>query len=302
MHINLLALSLALAIGLRVLPIGSRHPKPQHLKHPATTTHPLTLWRFALPPLLLLSTCMAIVIMGRPGSMWGMPVHDWGFVCALGFLGVALRRLVQAGIQLWQTQQILLGCGPLPGTVATQAGYLLPSAGLFAGQVGWWRSRLVLSQGVLETFGPEQVAAIVAHEQAHSYYQDPFWFFWLGWLRSIAPGLPGTDRLWQELLLRREQRADAWAAQTVDPLLLAETLVAFVQRASQTALPTDPSVLAAFSDAVPLHRLEERVEALLQAPDRPVAPARSAFPLNPLTLLGWLVALLPLITIPFHHS
>lgn len=300
MHLSLLALTLAVAIGLRLLP---QQPPTATWR----TTWQSSLWRFAVPPLLLLSTCLAIVIMGQPGSMWGMPVHNRGLLLAIGFLAIALLRLLQAGLRLWKAQSLLQTCA-----IATSSGpaasHLLPSDHLFAGQVGWWRSQLVLSQGVLTTFGPEEIEAIVAHEQAHSHFRDTFWFFWLGWLRSIVPGLPHTDRLWQELLLLREQRADAWAAQRVDPLLLAETLVTFVQQttAQQAQTPTpdyswDPSLFAAFSDSLPLSRLEERVTALLHSPIDPADPAIGPT-LPALTLLQGLTLLLsPLITIPFHH-
>ena len=300
MHLSLLALTLAIAIGLRLLPTAPTTSTPR----PWPTAWQNSLWRFAVPPLLLLSTCLAIVLMGRPGSMWGMPVHNRGFLLALGFLAIALVRLLQASLRLWQTQRLLQSC-TIP--TASPPAQLLPCDQLFAGQVGWWRSQLVLSQGVLTTFGPEEIEAIVAHEQAHSHFRDTFWFFWLGWLRSIVPGLPYTDRLWQELLLLREQRADAWAAQRVDPLLLAETLVTFVQQtptptqAHPTTHPWDPSLFAAFSDSLPLNRLEERVTALLHSP---IDPATTAIgpTLPALTLLQGLTILLsPLITIPFHH-
>ena len=55
-----------------------------------------------------------------------------------------------------------------------------------------------------------------------------FGFFWWGWLRRLTEWLPHSKELWQELLLLRELRADQWAAQQVDPLVLAESLLLMV--------------------------------------------------------------------------
>jgi hypothetical protein len=67
-------------------------------------------------------------------------------------------------------------------------------------------------------------------------------------------------------------RADRWAAQQVDPLLLAESLLVVV---STLPLHSD-NCCAAFSCAAPRHRLEERIDALL-------APQLSYQP----SLLSW---------------
>lgn len=298
MHLNLLSLALAVAVGLRWLSqsLGMGRGSWQR-------RWSLSLGCFALPPLLLLSTTLAIVIMGLRGQMWGMPVGDWSYGVSLGFLGLALGRLGLEFRSLRQTQHLMQTYAPLPPLLTDGVplvGRLLPHDQLFAGQVGWWRSQLLLSQGVLDQFSGEPLGAIVAHEQAHGHYRDCFWFFWLNWLGQLTPGLPQTEPLWQELLLLREHRADAWAAQRTNALVLAETLVSFVQHCRQTSIQDSPVGLMALSDRRAFHRLEERVEALVQLQSQVSLVSSGSWGVG----LAWgLVAIaLPLITIPFHSS
>lgn len=87
---------------------------------------------------------------------------------------------------------------------------------------------------------------------------------------GCAPTLLGyRTPLWQELLLLRELRADRWAAQQVDPLLLAESLLVVV-----STMPV-------------------QIEALLAEPELMREPS----------LWSWtwlLLAFLPLAAVPFH--
>ena len=99
-------------------------------------------------------------------------------------------------------------------------------------------------------------------------------------------------------MLLLEIRADLWAAQQVDPLLLAESLLQVV---STVSVPPD-SCCAAFSCAAVRDYAERsakgdrtsiRIDALL-APEL-VAPATN--------LWSWswlLLAFLPLVAVPFH--
>ena len=161
---------------------------------------------------------------------------------------------------------------------------------LFCAQIGFWQPELVVSEGLLQTLTPEGLDAVFAHEQAHYYYRDTFWFFWLGWLRRLTAWLPQTEALWQELLLLRELRADRWAAQKVDPLLLAETLLLV---ASHGAIASE-DICAAFGCAAPRNRLLERIDALLEPVD--TAPQAGSWSWS------WvLLSLLPLVMVPFHR-
>lgn len=246
-----------------------------------------TLSGFLLPPLLLLTTAFAVFWMGPRGQM----VRWWE---GWGSYGVAICFLAVAGL-LWIHLAIEAGCSlqqvrhyrriDVQGTDSR----LIESSVPFVAQVGFWQPELVVSQGLLDTLDGEHLAAVLVHEQAHCQYRDTFWFFWLGWLRRLTAWLPQTEALWQELLILRELRADQWASQQVDSLLLAEALVSVVS----APLIEPENVYAAFS-AVAVHdRLTERIEALLAEPSTDQA-------LHWWNWLWLLVGLLPLIAIPFH--
>jgi Zn-dependent protease with chaperone function len=93
------------------------------------------------------------------------------------------------------------------------------------------------------------------------------------------------------LLLLRELRADRWAAQHLDGLLLAESLLALVSSNMQST----EVFTAAFGSSNNSDRLEERINFLLAEPE----------PLPQLSLLSffWLsLSLLPLALLPFHEN
>jgi Zn-dependent protease with chaperone function len=250
----------------------------------------LALNRLILPPLLLLTTSGAVLWMGMDGAMLGFSAGWIGYLFAIAFLGFALLTLFYRTGQGWRSAQQVrrYPCE----SVAQTNGYLLETDIPFAAQVGFWRSKLVISRGLLNQLNDEQLEAVLTHEQAHAHYRDTFWFFWLGWLGQLTFWLPQTEVLWQELLLLRELRADAWAAQRVDAIVVAESLLQIVQN-TQTQFAT---VQAGFNADLTVNRLEERVEALLSSTDRIESQLesqkRSWF---------WLgLGLLPLLTLPLH--
>ncbi len=285
MHIGLIGLALVLAAMMRA-----------RWSSPAADSWEQR-WQKALgallsPVLLLGATAIAVLQMGHHGQMMGMPVGRIGCLIALGFLGggllllLALAALGGRSLHRVSTYPTVTASG--------QVARLLDTDALFAAQVGFWTPTLIVSRGLLHSLSAEQTAAVLTHEQAHHYYRDPFWFFWLGWVRRLTAWLPNTAALWEELLVLRELRADRWAAQTVDPLLLAESLLQVVQ--SSTTVPAHPYSVA-FGGAEPVTRLEERIDALLAPGDRPLV-ATSALQWR--AWAGLLIGLLPLLTLPLH--
>lgn len=247
---------------------------------------------FLLPPLLLIMTAIAISLMGPSGQMVGCWEGWLSYGLAILFLAEAELWCLQLGWQGWRTVQ-RIRCYPTHGVYDRQHQYqpcrIVETSLLYSAQIGFWQPDLVISRGMLETLTPTQLVAVVTHEQAHTHYRDTLCFFWLGWLRRVTSWLPYTDLLWQELLMLRELRADSWAAQRVDALVLAEVLLAVVQSPWQ---PME-DCSACFGEAMAGDRLTERVNALLTmpVPDPDPAPDRWFW-------LGWL--LLPLLTVPFH--
>lgn len=280
MHLILLCCALTLAWGIRWL--------AGVCQHRAGNRWQWTLGRFLFSPVLLVMTAIALVCMGPQGQM----VRRWegwfSYSLAVMFLGYAVVLVLTLAIA---GRRSLAQVKSYPAfEVQNHPARLLPTAIPFIAQIGFWRAELVVSQGLLNTFDADHLTAVLTHEQAHFYYRDTFWFFWLGWLRRLTVWLPGTEALWQELLLLREQRADRWAAQHIDALLLAESLFQMVNAPELYG----ETFCAAFNDNTSVSRLEERINALL-TPSVPTQPASLPF-------WGWLLlAMLPLAIVPFHH-
>jgi len=250
-------------------------------------------WQIALlvllwPPLLLLTTAIAVLWMGPQGQMVWAWEGWWSYSLAAGFVGIAALVNLKLLFDGWAS---LARIHAYPQqSIQGHKAYHLDHALPYAAQIGFWHSDLVITNGLINLLTPEQLEAVLVHEQAHQWYRDTFWFFWWGWLRQIVVWLPYSTELWQELLLLREIRADQWAAQQVDPMRLAESLLLMVK-----PYPTDltNSICAAMHTST-RHRLTERIDALL-------------LPSNPnFSPLQWrwgslLLAALPLATIPFHY-
>lgn len=276
MHLNLMLLAVGLAILVRLSGSKSALTWAERWQQ--------ALNRLLLPPVFLLITSLAVMGMGHHGTMLWQPVGWLGCHMALGYVAIAAGMLLGFLVQGWRSQQ-QLQTRQLT-TVTDRSVRVLETSALFAAQVGFWQPELVVSQGLLQTLNPTQLDAVLHHEAAHEVYKDTSWFFWLNWLRWLTCWLPQTESLWQELLLLRELRADHWAAQRVDPLILAETLLIVAR--SQVEQPNGS---AALYDAN-LNRLEERIEFLLSQPE--IYTPRSL-------LWFWLPSLaLPLLSICFH--
>lgn len=244
-----------------------------------------TLGWFLFSPLLLCTTAFALVYMG-PCEQMALQWEGWSsYTIAITFLAAAivlgLSLTIEGRRSLHQVRQYphleLHG----------KATRLIEIPTPYVAQIGFWQPELVVSQGLLRSLDPAHLEVVLVHEQGHLHYRDTFWFFWLGWLRRLTAWLPQTEALWQELLILRELRADRWAAQHVDSLLLAEALLSVV-----SAPQMQPENVCAFSSAVVRNRLNERINALLEPESSSNSEGRS----------WWLLlVLLPLIVIPFHH-
>ncbi len=252
------------------------------------------LTQFLLPPLLLLMTAIAILWMGPRGQM----VWQWEGWCSYTLAASYLGSAVLLGLQLvaagWRSLQQVRQYPQIE--IEGQRGRYLGISLPYAAQVGFWQPELVVSQGLLEILNPDQLRAVLVHEQAHRHYHDPFCFLGLGWLRRLTLWLPRTEALWQELLVLRELRADRWAMGQVDGLLLAESLY-LMTKTPQIINPDQiyaAPVCTAFAAAVTRDRLTERIDALLSTPETDPQP-------NPWYWSWLLLTGLPLMAVPFHY-
>jgi Zn-dependent protease with chaperone function len=293
LHLLMVVGSLGLAIGLRW----------QWRRLPAQSWRSrwhATLITFALPPLVLLTTAIALLWMGPICHMaqhlmshgWSGQLSygwSWGY-CAILLL-LALQLMTDGGRSMWRLRQYpkMTLHVHRSGDTAVPTARLIPATAPFIAQVGLWQPQLVVSQGLLDRLAPAHLAAVLAHEAAHRHYADTVWFAGLGLLRRISGWLPQTAALWEELLLLRELRADRWAAQRVDPLLLAEALFTVV------SAPLSMEFGVAFNEAMVHDRLSERVDALLAVP---LADEAAGWQFR---LWAWGLVLLPLLTIVLHH-
>ncbi|TNE89980.1 MAG: hypothetical protein EP330_09855 [Deltaproteobacteria bacterium] len=118
---------------------------------------------------------------------------------------------------------------------------------------GWLRPSLLVDRGLWDTLEPAHREAVLAHERAHLARRDPLVLATLRLLTSVAPQ-PLANRLLRQWLDHAEHRADAAASASVDPVVLAEALVACARSGSPTRLQ-----LAWTSG-----RLDSRVRSLLE--------------------------------------
>ncbi|WP_124971841.1 M56 family metallopeptidase [Aphanothece sacrum] len=283
MHLLMISIALFLALIIRLLV-------------PVSIISSQNRWRrsllyFVVPPLLLLMTVVAVISMGYHGQMLGWQASWSSYLLTLGFLSFAIIKGIQLSYQGWCSIQNIRHYpqGIIEGKKARILDFSFP----YSAQIGFWKPELVISQGLLNTLDKDHVNAVIAHEEAHANYKDTFWFFWLGWLRSITSWLPKTESLWEDLLLLREIRADRQATQQVDPLILAESLLIVSQKIHQiSALNTPDFFAAAFHDKIDSDRLKERIDALFDESE--------TLSYNQFDWSMILLTLLPLVSIPFH--
>ena len=245
-----------------------------------------TLFLFCFPALLLLTTAVTVLYMGCHGRMLGIRVGSVGCSIAGGLILFAVGCLLKLA---YQCNHFLNGLNRYPkqaigDTTVRVLDLELP----YSAQVGFWHSESIVSRGLLSVLDAEHVRAVIAHEQAHAEYRDTFWFFWLGWIRSFSFWLPNTDKLWLELLLLRELRADRKAIESVDFLLLAESLLAVAKAPLESQ-----TWCVSLNDGRIGDRLEERINFLLD----PIEAVEK----HHWHYWSWSGLFLPLLTIPLHY-
>ncbi len=250
MHLLMIFLALAIAWLVRFIPISTSDNWEQRWQR--------SLFCFLFPPLLLIMTALAVIFMGAEGQMLGWHSSWLGYLLSLAVITIPAGFLLKLGFQAWQCDQEIV-THPQQNLKGYEI-YLLDIDLPYIAQIGFWQPKLVVSQGLIKLLDDLQLKAVLAHEQAHLEKRDTFWFFWLGWLRSFTTWLPQTETLWQELSLIREIRADLKAVQTVDSLVLAESLLTVAQSAladNNTCFET-PLFSASASD-----RLSQRIDAMI---------------------------------------
>lgn len=294
MHIAMILAVLSLAWCLRWMyaPSIRRQDRPQPTHQERWQK---ALFVFLFPPLLVLMTAIAVVFMGPQGQMLGFQAGWFSYTIAIAFL---IYALVWGCILISQGLRAVRKVSSYPRSelasqLAGQTVRAIDTPQIFAAQVGFWQPHLVVSKGMLQKLGKEHLNAVLKHEQAHNCYRDTFWFFCLGYIKQLTVWLPNSEYVWQELILLREMRADWFAAQYVDRLLLAEALLWSVGSTNLESAFYCAAFSCAVSFPMPRSRLEERIEAIL---DETLPEAKPDY-----WFLTWLsLSLIPLIALPFH--
>ena len=134
----------------------------------------------------------------------------------------------------------------------------------------------------------EHLKAVIAHETAHETYKDPFFFFWLSYLEKLTFWLPNNQKLWENLLLLRELRADKTAATKVDFLLIAESLISVTSATAKQKEFLNLSRQCPFND----NRLEERINNLLEE--------NNQLKFNWWQIIWLVLIFIPYTFVPFH--
>ncbi|NJL22359.1 MAG: M48 family metalloprotease [Leptolyngbyaceae cyanobacterium SM1_3_5] len=137
-----------------------------------------------LPPLLFLLAIVAVLCMGTRGQMLGCLRAGW----VVAWHGArSLMPWWRGGWLAWQAADSIAQVRSIPivtistGEIAQTPVRLVESESAIAAQIGFWQPELVISRGLIALLTPDQLAAVLTHEQAHQQYRDTFWFSgWVG--------------------------------------------------------------------------------------------------------------------------
>jgi Zn-dependent protease with chaperone function len=237
--------------------------------------------------------------MGYQGQMWGIEATLISYILAWCCLGYGVINLFTYYLEIKNISTRIneLAEENVLGSQAKILNTSFPYAGLmgfYQGEkkslIDLFQSHLVLSKGLINLLSKEHLQAVIAHEKAHQKHKDPLIFFCLSYCKNITFWLPNNEKLWNDLILLRELRADNTASKSVDFLLLAESLLMVTQEAMEQPSPMDYDFICPFMDS----RLNERIEALINQDN-------SAQQINWYQLSWMIVVFIPFVIIPFHH-
>jgi peptidase M48-like protein len=199
---------------------------------PATT---VVLWAagLGLRALLVVGTLAGALVLLHPGNLlsavaaWPCAPHHRvaGHVAAvLGGVALALSlvwalaRVLQAALAVRRLVRAPLGRGPEGSVIVGGEEVVLAAAGLA-------RPTLVVSAGALARLDDGELAAAMAHEQAHIRRRHRFILLYAEVCRVLGRPLPGTAHAVRELRFHLERDADRCAVRDrADRLALASAI------------------------------------------------------------------------------
>ncbi len=155
--------------------------------------------------------------------------------------------------------------------------------------LGWWKSRIYVSEALLSACSPEELGVILLHEASHKARRDNLRLLFARLCLSVL-GRPRARRMMDDLHLLTEQACDSVAAEQHGPVLVAETLLKVKRLMSRGHTP---HVALAFAE----REVEIRIRALLATQQRP-ALAAWQFAL----LAAGATGILAMLVRPLHHG
>jgi beta-lactamase regulating signal transducer with metallopeptidase domain len=206
------------------------------------------------------------------------------------FVLLAAAIVVVQGLRFRRSSRALKQLSSTARLDAQREAWLIESDLPIAISVGVFRTRTLLSTGLLDLIPGQLVDAVVAHERAHERRRDGLWKPVVE-LLSYA-NFPATRRLlMDDLELACEQACDEEAGHALgDRVRVAEALLA-MERVRQRSAGLGPAALAFGAHGVPA-----RVESLVSE-----SPGSSWSPRVTLGLLAAAVVAASVAADPLHH-
>jgi Zn-dependent protease with chaperone function len=205
------------------------------------------------------------------------------FTAAFAVRWYLITRQTRRLIARWlpNARPIVLGAARVPA-------FVVASGFPVIGVIGVVRPRLIVAQSVLDACTPEELEAILAHEQAHIERRDNLWRALLMAAPDVLTWLPISRRLQSEWHAATEEAADDCAGrlgQRGRPLL-AQALVKVARLAVSRLQPGDLPATALYRG----DDIERRVRRLLAPEDAVARPHRAVRIAIALACAAWVVA------------
>ncbi|WP_041523245.1 M56 family metallopeptidase [Gilvimarinus agarilyticus] len=159
--------------------------------------------------------------------------------------------------RLWRSQQTVQSFIALADPHSLTNVYVLPSDEPVAFTLGYWRSRIFISRGLIERCSEHTIHAVVEHERAHQLRHDNLRLF-IAKL-AVLPGGWFLQRLLNRLELANEQACDCYATRFVAPADVATSIVTVARLHKRFFESQMPEAASYFCRS----HIPERVKALL---------------------------------------
>lgn len=270
--------------------------------HPAVASN-LLLLLMAFPLLLSLSTAILMFLPLFDSALVSAHCHD---NCAAHSPLIEIPGLAETGLALtlliagFLIYRLLLNLrvskrlqSQLVHLTSDEGDYrLLDNQQPFVFTLGWWRNEVYMTRGMREKCSAQDMAVILAHEQAHSRRRDNIRLLAAMLFNLILPGRLGA-LLHDDLHLLVESACDFEAAKHYDALDVAETLLKIQKLSPEHWQIGSSAILSAFTGA----EVELRIKALVHGRHESVFQQASL-------QLSFLVLILASINLvdPLHHG